>query len=131
MRLINLFSQITGGANGFGKTLALKFAELGADVIIADIDSVAGTKSIKEITEKNVRGKFYKVDVSDNAEIIKFQENVVRDFGHVDILVNNTGLIDYFPLQESSMENLERLIKINFTSHIFVSSGIFLGRSGN
>jgi NAD(P)-dependent dehydrogenase (short-subunit alcohol dehydrogenase family) len=102
--------------------LALKFADLGANIIIADINSVEGLKTVEEIRGKDVKAEFYKVDVTDYEQVSKFQKEVANsEFGHVDILVNNAGLIDYMTLVESPVEDLERLVGVNFTSLIFVS----------
>lgn len=117
---------ITGGGNGLGKGLCLEFAKLGCDVVIADIDIEAANKTSNEITEKfNIKSKSYKVDVSNFDEIESFKNQVYEDFGKVDILINNAGIISYSTIFKESINFIDKLIKVNFTGCIIITK-VFL-----
>lgn len=88
MRLKDRVCLITGGAAGIGKATAIRFAEEGAKVIICDLAEEAGQQVAKEIG-----GKFYRVNVADRQEVQAWVEDVLQEFGRVDVLVNNAGVL--------------------------------------
>lgn len=89
MRLQDKVCLITGGAAGIGKATAIRFAEEGAKVVICDVNEEVGQAAVAEIGHGAV---FYKVNVTDRAEVQAWVEDVVARFGTVDVLVNNAGI---------------------------------------
>lgn len=89
MRLQDKVCLITGGAAGIGKATAIRFAEEGARVVICDVNEEVGQAAVAEIGHGAV---FYKVNVTDRAEVQAWVEDVVAKFGTVDVLVNNAGI---------------------------------------
>jgi len=84
---------ITGGASGIGKLMAFSFAEKGAKVVIWDINS-DGIKAVEsEASEKGLFIKGMICDVSNREEIYSQAKKLAADFGHVDILINNAGVV--------------------------------------
>ncbi|MCB2178326.1 beta-ketoacyl-ACP reductase [bacterium] len=88
MRLKDRVCLVTGGAAGIGKATAIRFAEEGAKVVICDLAEEAG----KQVAEE-IGGKFYKVNVADRQDVQAWVDDVVREFGRVDVLVNNAGVL--------------------------------------
>ena len=88
MRLQDRVCLVTGGAAGIGKATAIRFAEEGAKVIICDLAVEPGQQVAQEIG-----GKFYKVNVADRQEVQAWVDDVVREFGRIDVLVNNAGIL--------------------------------------
>lgn len=88
MRLKDRVCLITGGAAGIGKATAIRFAEEGAKVVICDLAEEAG----KQVAEE-IGGKFYKVNVADRQDVQAWVDDVVKEFGRVDVLVNNAGVL--------------------------------------
>ena len=88
MRLKDRVCLITGGAAGIGKAVALRFAEEGAIVCICDLNESDGTAVAEE-----TGGSFHKVDVADRAEVQRWVEAVHAEHGHIDVLINNAGLL--------------------------------------
>src|SRR5512140_2605866 len=78
---------VTGGAAGIGKATAQRFAEVGAKVIICDVNEEAG-----QATAAAIRAEFFKVDVSDRAAVQAWVDQVVATYGRIDVLVNNAGI---------------------------------------
>lgn len=90
MRLVDKVALITGGAAGIGKATAERFMEEGAKVIICDVDQSAGEKVVEEL---GGRITFYAVDVTDRSAVQDWVEEVITEFGRIDVLVNNAGIL--------------------------------------
>ncbi len=88
MRLKDKVCLITGGASGIGKATAERFAEEGAKVIICDIAVEKGKEAAR-----NFGGDYYKVDVSDRKSVEAWIDDVYNRNGHIDVLVNNAGIL--------------------------------------
>jgi len=89
MRLKDKVCLITGGAAGIGKATAIKFANEGAKVVLCDVDPEAGEALAKELGNGAV---FYKVDVTNRDAVQEWVDDVIDNFGRVDVLVNNAGI---------------------------------------
>jgi 3-oxoacyl-[acyl-carrier protein] reductase len=81
---------ITGGAAGIGKATASRFIEEGAQVVICDVDQEAGKAAVDELGSQ---AEFYKVDVSDRQEAQIWIDDVISKHGHIDVLINNAGVL--------------------------------------
>jgi 3-oxoacyl-[acyl-carrier protein] reductase len=90
MRMKDKVVLVTGGAAGIGKATALRFAEEGAKVIICDVNETVGQETVKELGEA---AAFYKVNVASRAEVQKWVDDVVAQYGRVDVIVNNAGIL--------------------------------------
>lgn len=90
MRLKDKVTLITGGAAGIGKATALRFAEEGAKVVICDVNEQAGQALLAELGPES---RFYKVNVADRQEVQAWVEDVVAQYGRVDVLINNAGIL--------------------------------------
>ena len=89
MLLTDKVAIITGGAAGIGKATALKFIHEGAKVIICDVNEQAGNAFVEE-TGGAIR--FDKVDVTNRQAVQTWIDDVVAQFGHINVLVNNAGI---------------------------------------
>ena len=88
--LKNRTAIITGGAQGFGFAISKRLIQSGATVIIWDIDEATAKKAEKEIDSKNF--SYQIVDVTDFDKIEKAIKDLEKDFGKIDIFVNNAGM---------------------------------------
>jgi 3-oxoacyl-[acyl-carrier protein] reductase len=97
MRLHNKVALITGGAAGIGKATACRFAEEGAIVVICDLNEAAGQQAVEEIrslsSAVSSESRFYKVNVTNRQEVQEWVDEVFHVFGHMDVLVNNAGVL--------------------------------------
>ncbi|BFZ06974.1 hypothetical protein BsWGS_10013 [Bradybaena similaris] len=107
---------VTGAAKGFGRAFAEALLGKGAKVVLADINVAVGTATYEELQrrfgEENV--KFKAVDVTDHKQFRDAFNSAVSEFGHVDVMVNNAGILD-----ESKWE---RMIETNWTAVVFGTS---------
>ena len=88
MRLENKTVIVTGGGSGFGEGIAKRFAEEGANIVIADINQKNG-----EEVANNIEGSFFcEVDVANNSDVKNMIETTLEKFGSLDVLVNNAGI---------------------------------------
>ncbi len=79
---------VTGGAAGIGKATAERFAEAGARVVICDLNEEQGKAAAAA-----VGGEFCKVNVTDRQAVQSWVEDVAARYGHIDVLVNNAGIL--------------------------------------
>src|SRR5438309_1291774 len=93
MQLSGKVALVTGAASGIGRAAALLFAREKAAVAIADLNAEAGERVAAEVTRAGGRAFFESVDVSRAADCRRVVERAMREFGAIDILFNNAGII--------------------------------------
>jgi NAD(P)-dependent dehydrogenase (short-subunit alcohol dehydrogenase family) len=91
MLLKNKVAIITGGASGIGRGIAVKFAEEGGSVVVADITELEGKKTATEASQKGGDSIFVLCDVTSSRQVREMVNQVIRKYGRIDILVNNAG----------------------------------------
>ena len=84
---------VTGAGRGIGRVTALKLAEQGANVALFDLNSSDLEETARLCTEKSVEARQYRVNVADEAEVGEAMDRVASDFGRLDGLVNNAGIV--------------------------------------
>jgi 3-oxoacyl-[acyl-carrier protein] reductase len=114
-RLENKIAVVTGAAQGIGKATALKFASEGATVILWDVDENKGTHLAKELNEAGAKSKFMKVNVAKYDDVAKAIEDIVAEFGKIDVLVNNAGILRDATLVKMTPEQWQQVIDVNLT----------------
>ncbi len=125
MKFKNSIVLITGGASGIGRIMGRMALEKGAAaVIIWDINPQNIEITVDELNRKG-RVKGYMVDVSDNDAITEVYEQVKKDFGNVDILINNAGIVtNNKTFDKQSAEQITRMININTIAPMLVARAI-------
>ncbi|HOV69933.1 MAG TPA: glucose 1-dehydrogenase [Clostridia bacterium] len=121
MDFLNKTVIITGAANGIGKGIALLYAEYGANVVIADMDSAAGAQTAARIKELGGEALFVRTDVRLEADIVRLLETAFKTYGHIDILINNAGKSAFKPLFDLSVEEWDDVINTDLRS-VFICS---------
>jgi len=118
-RLSGKIAIVTGSAQGIGKAVALRLAQEGADVVVADINLEKAQQTAQEIRAFDRRAIAYGLDVVSVAEIRRMVENVVAEFGRVDILVNAAGVAQTKPFLEITEAEWNHVIDINLKGTVF------------
>jgi NAD(P)-dependent dehydrogenase (short-subunit alcohol dehydrogenase family) len=117
MLLAEKVAIITGGAKGMGRGMALKFAEEGCAVAIADIAMKEAEEAVAEIKKKGGQGLAIKCDVTSIKQVGETVDAVVKKFGRIDILVNNAGAIAaHTPVEDLSEEVWDKVLALNLKS---------------
>lgn len=113
-RLKGKVAVITGGANGIGKAIALRYAAEGADIAIADLSPSAETDAAIKALGRRVLS--VKCDVSIPGEVDAFGQKVKSNLGRCDILVNNAGIYPLKPFDELTFEEWKKIFAVNVDS---------------
>ena len=103
---------ITGASGGIGRAIAKKFASLGAKIALNDI--VQSEENLKKLAEE-LRGKYFLADVSKLEEVERMTEEIKKEFGRLDVLVNNAGITQDRTLAKMAKEEWQRVIDIDLT----------------
>lgn len=108
---------VTGASKGIGRSIALKYAEQGANVAFTYLSSVEQGQALEaELAAKGVKAKGYRSDASDYAQAEKLINDVVADFGSLDVLINNAGITQDTLLLRMSEEQWDKVINVNLKS---------------
>ena len=122
MRLADKVALVTGAARGIGRGIALRLADEGAHVIVAELDEDTAKTTVQEIVAKGRRALAVSCDVTKAADVQATVGRALDEFGHIDILVNNAGVgqrvVETVDLDEAEWE---RVMAVNITG-VFICS---------
>lgn len=108
---------VTGASKGIGRSIALKYAEQGANVAFTYLSSVEQGQALEaELAAKGIKAKGYRSDASDFAQAEKLINDVVAEFGTLDILINNAGITQDTLLLRMSEAQWDKVINVNLKS---------------
>ncbi|MFC1917952.1 3-oxoacyl-[acyl-carrier-protein] reductase [Chloroflexota bacterium] len=108
---------VTGSGRGIGRAIALKLAEMGADVIVNDIGDAGNLESVAAEIKKLKRNSLPVIaDVSSPEGVTTLVETVMATFGRIDILVNNAGITRDQLLLRMSDDDWDSVLKVNLKS---------------
>ena len=119
-RLEGRVALITGAASGIGRATADRLASEGAIVVVSDLQDEAGEQAAAELRGAGGEALFVHLDVTDENGWAGAVERVLAERGSLGILVNNAGLGDLAPIEETTLSDWERTVAIDQT-------GVFLG----
>lgn len=107
---------VTGAASGIGRETVLRFAELGASVVVADVDSDGGQDTVNQVQACGADGLFVRCDVSDPQDVARLVQQAVSRFDRLDFAVNNAGIGGpWEPLHSYPHEGWDRVLAVNLT----------------
>ena len=120
MRLEAKVCLITGAGSGIGRSSALRFAEEGASVAVADLDHASAAETVKQIAAAGGEATAFAVDVTKEADCSALAAAVAGRYGRIDVLFNNAGIAGVGTVHETSLELWETVMAVNVR-------GVFLG----
>ncbi|XP_070533992.1 estradiol 17-beta-dehydrogenase 11-like [Ptychodera flava] len=110
---------ITGAGHGIGRCLAIKFAKLGAHLVLWDINETGNEETAAEVRGIGADVNTYTVDVTKKEDVRSVAERVKEEVGDVDILVNNAGILHGLELLRLSDSQIEKLMNVNIMAHFW------------
>lgn len=140
-RFFRKVAIVTGGTSGIGESTAKQLAKEGATVIIVGRNSQRGVAIESEMTACGCNLCFYKADITSKCEIEVLKEYVLAEYGHLDVLFNNAGILLTDSLEEISDDDWDKTYEINVKSilhmcQVFLpmlkkSHGVLLNNASN
>jgi NAD(P)-dependent dehydrogenase (short-subunit alcohol dehydrogenase family) len=119
-RLNGKVALVTGAASGIGQGCALRLAAEGASVVLADLDSSGGENAAAQIRHNGGAALFQATDVRNEIHCQRAVETAVRQFGGLDVLVNNAGIYPRSTLEQTTEEFWDRMLAINLKGPFFL-----------
>lgn len=116
---------ITGAGKGIGAAIAMRMAGEGADVVVIDIDIENANKVSENIKALNVRSKAVRLDITDIDRISEIVDSIAKEFGKIDIWVNNAGISKIIPIEELTESQWDFMMNLNLKSVFFCSQAVF------
>jgi 3-oxoacyl-[acyl-carrier protein] reductase len=123
-RLAGKVSIITGGAQGIGLATALKFSREGAIVVVCDIRQAAVDAAVAQCQEAGAKALGMVVDVTQREMVDAMVQQVLSQFGRIDVLVNNAGITQDARLQKMTIEQFDRVIDVNLRGVFHCSQAV-------
>ncbi|MFQ3904839.1 SDR family NAD(P)-dependent oxidoreductase [Staphylococcus sp. Mo2-7] len=125
MRLKDKVALITGSASGMGRAEALRYAEEGAKVVVADMNIEGAQEVVQEIIENGYQALAIKADITKTEDIHNMVDKTKEVFGSIDILVNNAGIFDKYQTSlDTDLDKWNFLLNINLTSTFQLSNAV-------
>lgn len=115
-RLLDLSGKVaivTGGSLGIGYGISYRLAEAGANVVIASRNIEEGIKAEKELVGLGFKVKAVKCDVSSEEDIKNLATEATKQFGEINILVNNAGIFPFVTVSQMKTEQFDQVIATN------------------
>lgn len=126
-RLVGKAALVTGAAQGIGRAIAMRLAEEGAKVAVADIQEDVAVRTVGEIKAAGGVACAVRLDVTSLESAMGAVAAAEREIGPIDILVNNAGWDKLEPFVESTPETWDRVIAINFRGVINCCKAVIPG----
>lgn len=119
MRFKDKVALITGAGQGLGRAIAERFASEGATVIVTDINEDGVKATAEAIAGKyGVKALGLRMDVTDDFEVHTAMENIERDFGRLDVMVANAGILKAYELTEFPVSEWRQVIEVNLIGYM-------------
>jgi 3-oxoacyl-[acyl-carrier protein] reductase len=129
MRLRNKVTIITGAAHGIGRAYARRFAEEGARVVIADIDTQGGQATAKALSDAGFSAWSRATDVRNYAEVEGLMRETLERLGRIDVLLNNAAIyvtqkLWKGPVEELALDEWDRVLEVNLKGVFLCSKAV-------
>ena len=131
LNLFNLKGKtalITGGTHGLGMAMAMGIGKAGATVVVNGHSSQQKIDdALAQYKEAGIDAKGYLFDVTDEQAVKTNIAKIEKEVGHIDILINNAGIIKRVPLEDMEVKDFEQVIKVDLVSPFIVSKYVVKG----
>ncbi len=124
LRLSDRVAIVTGSGQGIGKAVALRLAREGADLVVAEINGEAAERTAQELVALGRRARALPVNIASPAAIRSLVDQVVVQFGRIDILVNAAGVAQTKPFLELTEGDWDRVVDTNLKGTVFCMQAV-------
>lgn len=114
---------ITGAGSGIGLAVSELYAAYGASVAMLDVNDACENEASR-LRDEGKNARYYRCDVCSEKEVYAVTEEILRDFGHIDVLVNNAGIIIRKTILDTTEEEWDRCIDIGMKGTFLMSKHI-------
>lgn len=115
---------VTGASYGIGFALAKAFAGAGATIVFNDIKQELVDKGLAAYEEAGIKAHGFVCDVTNEEQVNALVEDVTQNIGHINILVNNAGIIKRIPMCEMTAEQFRQVIDIDLNGPFIVAKAV-------
>lgn len=115
---------VTGGGQGLGRVFSRAFAEAGADIVVAELNLDTGPETVQDIQALGRRALFVPTDIRQRASVDAMVETVLAEFGHIDFLMNNAGIVKWQPAEDVSEADWREVIDVNLNGLFFCCQAV-------
>ena len=123
--LENRVALVTGSSRGIGKSIALALAKAGCDLVVNYHQQAVAAEEVRSSIQKMGRRAIaIQADVSAPADVERLVSRTERELGEVEILVNNAGIAQTKPIPEITLDDWERMLRVNLTSAFLVTQRV-------
>ena len=113
---------VTGALGGMGTEICREFARNGANVVLLDLDEDKVKAAAAGLSEEfGIHAEGYRMDATDEQSVQDAVDATIRDFGHVEVLVNTAGILRFAPMEDLPLSDWEATIKVNLTGYFITS----------
>jgi 3-hydroxybutyrate dehydrogenase len=124
MKLLNKIAIVTGAASGIGKEIALRYAQEGAKVVIADLAIGSAKAAAEEFAAKGFQAMAVAMDVTSEAQVNAGMDEVVKAWGGIDILVSNAGIQIVHPIEEFPFAEWKKMLAIHLDGAFLTTKAV-------
>src|SRR4051794_31243304 len=110
---------ITGASSGIGRATAVEFAKLGSKGVCAARGTEALDSLVAEIAADGGEALAVPTDVTDAAQVYQLAERAEQRFGAIDTWVNNAAVSVYATVEDTTNDEFERIMRVNFLGHVY------------
>ena len=104
---------ITGGGSGIGKSIAELFSKQGASVFILELNAESAEETVRNCKAAGGKAASYSCNVSDQSAVTSIRDQIVKQSGRIDVLVNSAGIAHIGNLEKTTEADLERIFQVN------------------
>lgn len=119
MKLSGKVAIVTGAGSGIGEAIAKRLSIEGAFVAVCDIDEAGGKRVVEAIRSEGHLADFYPLDVSKEKQVREVMEQIAKQFGRIDVMVNNAGVGKAGTVIDQSEEEWDLMMNVNAKGSFF------------
>ena len=110
---------ITGAGSGIGRALAQQLNRDGCALLLSDINAQGLDETVRSLQRSDISTKTQVLDIADRKAVHAWADQIAAEHGHIDILINNAGVALMATVEESTYEDIEWLMNINFWGVVY------------